>query len=203
MSHGSLWATGTFWLFRCKTEAHSTLAQPALLRPCPSTPPPPPPPPHTHTRTHMCAHTYMHAHTSPPHILRFHLHPACSSLSGESLPHRTSGEDSRRPSLTAPFPLKTCCPGVRKERQLCPPTAAWELPGSWVPAGDPTCPWLSRLSGEEASGGPCRTEGQRADTSESITPHPRRGNLASVAARAPSCPEGQALCAEKGTCVHR
>ena len=64
MSHGSLWATGTFWLFRCKTEAHSTLAQPALLRPCPSTPPPPPPPPHTHTYTHVCTH--IHACTYIP-----------------------------------------------------------------------------------------------------------------------------------------
>lgn len=104
--------------------------------------------------------------------------------------------------MTAPFPLKTCCPGIRKERQSCPPTAAWELPGSWVAAGDLTCPRLSRLSGEEASGGPCQTEGQQADTSESITPHPRHGSSASLAARAPSCPEGPALCAEKGTCVH-
>ena len=33
-------------------RAHSTLAQPALLRPRPSTPPPPPPHKHTHTHTH-------------------------------------------------------------------------------------------------------------------------------------------------------
>ena len=44
---------------RCKTETHSTLAQPALLRPRPSTPPPPP---HTHTHTHL------------PNVLRLHHH---------------------------------------------------------------------------------------------------------------------------------
>lgn len=95
--------------------------------------------------------------------------------------------------------MKTCCPGVRKERHPCPPTTAWELPGSWVAAGYPTCPRLSKLSGEEASSRPCRTEGQRADASEAITPHPGRGNSASLAARAPSCPEGPALCVKKGT----
>ena len=57
-SHCSLWASGALWLFRCKTEIHSTLAQPALLRPRPSTPPPPPP--HTHTRL--------------PNVLRLHHH---------------------------------------------------------------------------------------------------------------------------------
>ena len=71
---------------------------------------------YTYTNTYILVCTYIpatHPQALSPHpSTHTHTHHTSSGsifvqpevLSGGSLPHMTSGEDSRRPSMTAPFP---------------------------------------------------------------------------------------------------